>query len=89
MMGSTRTETKELRKLIDDNEKKFIRIVKQIAVHEEVSKDGDRNITMEIHYNFRLVDESKILRSIRHSKTYVRQFYRLLCTEWLLDIFTN
>lgn len=36
------------------------RIVKQIVVHEEISKDGDRNITMEIHYNFRPEDESKI-----------------------------
>ena len=36
------------------------RLVKQIVVHEEITKDGDRNITMEIHYNFRPDNESKI-----------------------------
>ena len=36
------------------------RLVKQIVVHEDITKDGDRNITMEIHYNFRPDDESKV-----------------------------
>ena len=35
------------------------RLVKQIVVHEEITKGGDRNISMEIHYNFRPTDESK------------------------------
>ena len=35
------------------------RLVKQIVVHEEITEDGDRNISMEIHYNFRPTDESK------------------------------
>ncbi len=35
------------------------RLIKQIVVHEEITEDGDRNISMEIHYNFRPTDESK------------------------------
>ena len=35
------------------------RLVKQIVVHEEITEYGDRNISMEIHYNFRPTDESK------------------------------
>ena len=35
------------------------RLVKQIVVHEEITEGGDRNISMEIHYNFRPTDESK------------------------------
>ena len=35
------------------------RFIKQIVVHEEITADGDRNISMEIHYNFRPTDESK------------------------------
>ena len=30
-----------------------------IERYEEITKDGDRNISMEIHYNFRPTDESK------------------------------
>ena len=35
------------------------RVVNKIVVHEDITADGDRNITMEIHYNFRPTDESK------------------------------
>lgn len=35
------------------------RLIKQIVVHEEITEDGTRNISMEIHYNFRPTDESK------------------------------
>jgi hypothetical protein len=35
------------------------RLINKIIVHEEITKDGDRNISMEIHYNFRPTDESK------------------------------
>ena len=35
------------------------RLINKIIVHEEITEDGDRNISMEIHYNFRPTDESK------------------------------
>lgn len=40
------------------------RLIKQIVVHEEIDPDGTRNISLEIHYNFRPVDDS-----IKHSIT--------------------
>ena len=36
------------------------RVVNKIVVHEDITANGDRNITMEIHYNFRPENESKI-----------------------------
>ena len=35
------------------------RLIRKIVVHETVAKDGDRDISLEIHYNFRPMDESK------------------------------
>ncbi|WP_442861704.1 recombinase family protein [Butyrivibrio sp.] len=35
------------------------RLINKIIVHEEITEGGDRNISMEIHYNFRPTDESK------------------------------
>ena len=35
------------------------RLIKKIVVHEEITEDGNRNISLEIHYNFRPMDESK------------------------------
>lgn len=35
------------------------RLIKQIVIHEEITEDGTRNISMEIHYNIRPTDESK------------------------------
>ena len=40
------------------------RLIKQIVVHEDIDPDGTRNISLEIHYNFRPVDDS-----IKHSIT--------------------
>lgn len=34
------------------------RLIKQIVVHESIDEDGTRNITLEIHYNFRPVDDT-------------------------------
>ena len=34
------------------------RLIKQIVVHEDIDPDGTRNISLEIHYNFRPVDDS-------------------------------
>ena len=35
------------------------RLIHRIVVHESISKDGERDISLEIHYNFRPMDESK------------------------------
>ncbi len=35
------------------------RLVKEIVVHEVITEDGDRDISLEIHYNFRPADETK------------------------------
>lgn len=35
------------------------RLIHRIVVHENISKDGERDISLEIHYNFRPMDESK------------------------------
>ena len=40
------------------------RLINQIVVHEEIAPDGTRNISLEIHYNFKPVDDS-----IKHSIT--------------------
>ena len=34
------------------------RLIKQIVVHEEIDPDGTRNISLEIHYNFKPIDDS-------------------------------
>lgn len=34
------------------------RLIKQIVVHEEIDSDGTRNISLEIHYNFKPIDDS-------------------------------
>ena len=34
------------------------RLIKQIVVHESIDEDGTRNITLEVHYNFRPVDDT-------------------------------
>ena len=34
-------------------------LVRKIVVHEEIEQDGTRDISLEIHYNFRPTDESK------------------------------
>ena len=43
---------------------------KQFVVHEEITKDGDRNITMEIHYNFRPEDKSKTYNLSNYAKAH-------------------
>ncbi len=35
------------------------RLIRKIVVHENITKDGNREISLEIHYNFRPMDESK------------------------------
>ena len=35
------------------------RLIKQIVVHEDIDPDGTRNISLEIHYNFKPVDDSQ------------------------------
>lgn len=35
------------------------RLIKQIIVHEDIDPDGTRNISLEIHYNFKPVDDSQ------------------------------
>ncbi len=35
------------------------RLIKQIVVHEDIDPDGTRNISLEIHYNFKPVDGSQ------------------------------
>lgn len=35
------------------------RLVRRIVVHEEILEDGTRDISLEIHYNFRPTDDSK------------------------------
>ena len=35
------------------------RLIRRIVVHENITKDGDRELSLEIHYNFRPMDESK------------------------------
>ena len=35
------------------------RLIRKIVVHENITKDGVREISLEIHYNFRPMDESK------------------------------
>ena len=35
------------------------RLIRRIVVHENITKDGERDISLEIHYNFRPMDESK------------------------------
>ena len=35
------------------------RLIKKIIVHEDIAEDGKRNISIEIHYNFRPLDETK------------------------------
>ena len=42
------------------------RLIKQIIVHERITEDGTRNITVEIHYNFRPMDESQ-----KHNLSYM------------------
>ena len=34
------------------------RLIKQIVVHEDIDPNGTRNISLEIHYNFRPIDDS-------------------------------
>ncbi len=46
------------------------RLIKQIVVHEEITKGGDRNITMEIHYNFRPEDKSKTYNLSNYAKAH-------------------
>ena len=36
------------------------KLIRQIVVHEEIDEDGKRNISLEIHYNFRPNDDSRI-----------------------------
>lgn len=38
------------------------RLIRKIVVHENITKDGNREISLEIHYNFRPMDESKIYK---------------------------
>lgn len=35
------------------------RLISRIVVHENITEDGVREISLEIHYNFRPMDESK------------------------------
>ena len=35
------------------------RLIRKIVVHETIDANGERNITLEIHYNFRPLDETE------------------------------
>ncbi len=35
------------------------RLIRKIVVHETMDENGERNITLEIHYNFRPLDETE------------------------------
>ncbi len=47
------------------------RLIRKIVVHEDITENGERDISLEIHYNFRPMDELKTYNLSDYAKAPV------------------
>ena len=61
LMAKTQAEQAEVQERLDAAT--LNRLVKSIVVHEKIDDDGERHITIEIHFNLKPIHESPNLQS--------------------------